>query len=241
MGNLLRCLIILLFPLTLSAQQKVAAELFALKSERKQKLYDLNLEIAPEGGENRMTTEFRDTQGKVVVTEKGVAAGDKFVSYEIVRPQTGESGRISVEGDKIKFEYQGADGKKKSAEEKNKGLLLCTSNFGPFVLSNWSKFQNGESVGVRYAVWDRLETVGFTIKKVGESEVNGEKLMELQMKPTSFIIAALVDPVHFWYSEKDKNLRVMKGRVPVKQMKGGKWSDLDAEVVYTKVQDSVSK
>ncbi|WP_413578674.1 hypothetical protein ACLVWU_09110 [Bdellovibrio sp. HCB290] len=241
MGNLLRCLIILLFPLTLSAQQKVVAELFGLKSERKQKLYDLSLEITPQGAETLMLGEFRDTLGKVVVTEKGAAAGDKFVSYEIVRSQTGESGRITLEGDKIKFEYEGADGKKKSSEEKLKGILLCTSNFAPFVLSHWDQFQQGNSVSVRYAVWDRLETVGFTIKKVGEAEVAGEKLMELQMKPTSFIIAALVDPVHFWYSDKDKTLRVLKGRVPVKQMKNGKWSDLDAEVVYTKVQSAVSK
>ncbi|WP_413581466.1 hypothetical protein [Bdellovibrio sp. HCB288] len=241
MANLLKVFIVILFPLTLSAQQKVAAELFDLKSDRKQKLYDLNLEITPQGAETRMHGEFRDTQGKVVVVEKGAAAGDKFVSYEIVRSQTGEKGRITLEGDKIKFEYEGSDGKTKTSEEKSKGILLSTANFAPFVLSHWEEFQKGSSISVRYAVWDRLETVGFTLKKVGETEVAGEKLMELQMKPTSFVIAALVDPVHFWYSDKDRTLRVLKGRVPVKQMKNGKWSDLDAEVVYTKVQTPVSK
>lgn len=241
MKNLVRFLVILLFPLTLSAQQKIAAQLYDLKSERKQKLYDLAVNFTPQGEETLVHGEFRDTEGKTAVTEVGVIRKDNLVRYEIVRSQTNEKGLIAVEGEKIKFEYEGADGKKKTAEEKAKGFILCSSNFAAFVKSHWEQFQKGESVSVRYAVWDRLETVGFTLRKVGEKEVDGEKTMELQMKPTSFVIAALVDPVHFWYAEKDKNLRVMKGRVPAKQLKDGKWKDLDAEVVYTMVQSSVSK
>lgn len=241
MKNLVRFLIILLFPLTLSAQQKIAAQLYDLKSERKQKLYDSTVNFSPQGDEILVQNEFRDTEGKVAVTEKGVVRGDKLVRYEIVRSQTNEKGRISIDGDTIQFEYEGADGKKKASEEKAKGFILCSSNFAAFVKSHWDQFQKGESVSVRYAVWDRLETVGFTLRKIGEKEINGEKTIELQMKPTSFVIAALVDPVHFWYAESDKNPRVMKGRVPPKQMKDGKWKDLDVETVYTQVQSSVSK
>jgi hypothetical protein len=241
MKNLVRFLVILLFPLTLSAQQKIAAQLYDLKSERKQKLYDLAVNFSPQGPEILVQGDFQGVDGKPAVTEKGVILGDKLIRYEIVRTQTNEKGRITVDGEQIQFEYEGADGKKKTSDEKAKGFILCSSNFAAFVKSHWEQFQKGESVSVRYAVWDRLETVGFTLRKVGEKELDGEKMMELQMKPTSFVIAALVDPVHFWYAEKDKNLRVMKGRVPVKQMKDGKWKDLDAEVVYTMVQSSVSK
>ncbi|UYL08227.1 hypothetical protein B9G69_014340 [Bdellovibrio sp. SKB1291214] len=241
MKNLVRFLFILLFPLTLSAQQKIAAQLYDLKSERKQKLYDLSVNFTPHGDEVRVQGDFRDTEGKTAVTEVGVIRNENLIRYEIVRSQTGEKGLITVESGKIKFEYEGADGKKKTADEKATGFILCSSNFAAFVKAHWEQFQKGDSVSVRYAVWDRLETVGFTLRKVGEKVLSGEKTIELQMKPTSFVIAALVDPVHFWYAESDKNLRVMKGRVPVKQMKDGKWKDLDAEVVYTEVQSSVSK
>ncbi len=241
MKNLLRYLVILLFPLTLSAQQKVAAQLYGLKSERKQKLYDLMINFSQQGDEILVQSDFRDTDGKTVVAEKGLVAGDKIHRYEIVRSQTQEKGTIVVEGEKIKFEYEGADGKKKTAEEKAKGLIVCSSSFALFVKSHWEQLQKGEEVKIRFAVWDRLETVGFTLRNLGSKEVDGEKMMEVEMKASSFVIAALVDPVHFWFAEKDQNLRVMKGRVAPKQMKDGKWKDLDAEVVYTMVQASVSK
>jgi hypothetical protein len=241
MKNLFRALVILLFPLTLSAQQKVAAQLYGLKSERKQKLYDLTIDFSQQGAEILVQSDFRDTDGKTVVAEKGVVAGDKILRYEIVRSQTSEKGTIVVENDKIKFEYEGADGKKKTAEEKAKGFIVCSSSFALFVKSHFEQLKNGEEISIRFAVWDRLETVGFTLRNLGIKEIDGEKVMEVQMKPTSFVIAALVDPVHFWFAEKDKNLRVMKGRVAPKQMKDGKWKDLDAEVVYTMVQTSVSK
>ncbi|WP_413561473.1 hypothetical protein [Bdellovibrio sp. HCB209] len=241
MKNLLSVISVLLFPLFLSAQQKITGELFDFASEQKQKLYDLNLVITPQGAETIVQSEFRDIHGNIAVTEKGVVSGDKLVSFEIVRKQTNESGKILVDGDKLSFEYFDTNGKKKTAEEKVKGFVLCSSNFGAFVKSNWEAFKKGDSVSVRFAVWDRLETVGFTIRKIKNTEIKGEKVLELEMKPTSFVIAALVDPVRFYYSESDQNLRMMKGRVPPKVLRDGKWKDLDAEVVYTMVQSSVSK
>lgn len=232
---------VLLFPLFLSAQQKMTAELFDLKSEQKQKLYDLNLVITPQGSETVVQSEFRDIHGNISVTEKGVVNGDKLVSFEINRPQTNEQGKIVVQGEKIVFEYWDTAGKKKTAEEKVKGFVLCSSNFGAFIKSHWEVLQKGESVSVRFAVWDRLETVGFTLRKTKSVEIKGEKMMELEMKPTSFVIAALVDPVKFWYAERDQVLRSMKGRVPPKVQRDGKWKDLDAEAVYTLVQSSISK
>lgn len=52
------------------------------------------------------------------------------------------------------------------------------------------------------------------------------------MKPTSFIIAALVDPLVFTFEKKTARLLEMKGRTLPKLRKGEKWKDLDAFITY---------
>lgn len=232
---------VLLIPFVLHAQEKISANLYDLKSNQGKKLFTFQLDITSQGAESLVASEFRDLNGTVVVTEKGVTKGPDLVSYEIDRSQTSEKGRIAVRDGKIFFEYEGPGGKKKSADEKAKGLILCSANFSSFVKAHWDDLSAGKSLDVRFAVWDRLETVGFTLKKIKDVTQGDKKMLELQMKPTSFVIAALVDPVNLWYAYEDQKIQVMKGRVAPKAQVDGKWKDLDAEVIYTYDQKAVSK
>ncbi|WP_374030162.1 hypothetical protein [Bdellovibrio bacteriovorus] len=226
-------LLAVLFPVFAFAQNITSGTLYDLKSNQTKKLYTVHIAIQPaEDGVHTEAT-YKDLNGAMVVQEKGVLKGAQVLRYEMNRPQTQEKGSFSVVDGKIHFEYEGPGGKKKSAEEKVKGTVLSTANFNAFVTENWNDLSSGKALDVRFAVWDRLETVGFTLEKRGETEHKGEKWMELRMKPTSFVIAALVDPIYLWYSTADKRLTMMKGRVSPKIMKDGKWKDLDAEVVYT--------
>ena len=238
-------LALVVFAGTVMAQQgvpeKYSAVLYDLKSGQTKKLYTLNIDVTPSPEGNRSQTTYRDLQGNVVVQESGLAVGDELKEYSIDRPQTGEKGKIEVRDGKVFFEYQDADGKKKTADERVKGRILTAANFTAFVRANWEVLMAGKVIPVRYAVWDRRETVGFDLQKVGEPDIKGQKAMEVRMKPSSFLIAALVDPVHLFYNQSSKSLMLMKGRVPVKQKVDGKWKDLDTETVYTMDQPSVSK
>lgn len=232
--------IALLFPVFGFAQTASTATLYDLKSNQQKKLFTLNILITPENGDYRTEAKFVNPSGEVALVEKGLVRDAQLLTYEIDQKQTQEKGRMRVEAGRIYFEYEGPGGKKKKADEKVSGFILGTSNFNGFIWKNWDELTRGKALDVRFAVWDRLETVGFTVQKIGEMEKAGERWMELRMKPTSFLIAALVDPIHFWYSLSDKQLRVMKGRVAPKQFRDGKWRDLDAEAIYTYDQKSVS-
>ncbi|KHD87331.1 MAG: hypothetical protein OM95_15040 [Bdellovibrio sp. ArHS] len=223
-----------------TAQTVSTATLYDLKSAQTKKLYILEVSLV---GDELLRSEavYKDLQGNTVVKERGLVENAELKSYEIERPQTSEKGRFFVEGDKIYFEYVGANGKKKTSEEKRRGLLLSTANFNPVVKAHWQELASGQELDVRFAVWDRLETVGFTLKKMGDQNKDSDKWMELRMKPTSFVIAALVDPIYLWYSHESKKLMLMKGRVAPKIQVGDRWKDLDAEVVYTYGQQAVSK
>lgn len=225
---------ILFLSLTTFAQtpEKVTATLYGLKSKDDSVLFASVFEAKTEGEVTNSQVVYKDVQGQVAVTEKAQIKGDQILSYEMDRAQTKEKGEFSVKDGKIFFSYEGPNGKKKN-EEKVKGSLLSTANFNAFVLSHWADLEVGKGVDIRFAVWDRLETVGFTLQRTGTAEKDGKKMLELRMKPTSFVIAAIVDPIYFWYSMDDKKLRTMKGRVTPKIQENGKWKDLDARVEYT--------
>lgn len=226
-------LLALLIPFLCQAQDVSKATLYDLKSHRETKLYTLEIQLSAKDDGVYSETSFRDLSGKEVVHESGFVKGANIQRYEITRAQTSEKGRFEVVGDKIHFEYEGPNGKKKTAEEKIKGTLLAVPSFNAFVKENWETLDSGKGLDVRFAVWDRLETVGFTLQKTGTKEDQpNDPWIELRMKPTSFIIAALVDPIYLYYSTKTKKLMVMKGRVAPKIERDGKWKDLDAETVY---------
>ena len=54
----------------------------------------------------------------------------------------------------------------------------------------------------------------------------------MKMKPSSFIIAALVDPVLITLSKDGKDLLEIVGRVTPKRLVGGEYEPLDAEAVF---------
>lgn len=219
------------------AQDKTTGTLYGLKSKPDAVLYTSVFESKLEGDTVHTQATFKDPQGQVALTERGQVKGDQVLKYEMDRVQTKEKGEFYIKDGRIFFTYEGPDGKKKSADEKVKGSVVSTANFNAFVLSHWDDLAIGKGVEIRFAVWDRLETVGFTLQRTGAPEKDGKKVLELRMKPTSFVIAAIVDPIYFWYSMDDKKLLNMKGRVAPKIQENGKWKDLDASVVYSHTQN----
>ncbi|MBK7893084.1 MAG: hypothetical protein IPJ84_20180 [Bdellovibrionales bacterium] len=99
--------------------------------------------------------------------------------------------------------------------------------------ARWDKILKGETVKARFAVMDRQETVGFEYFKVAEKDVVGRPAIVVKMKPSSFIIAALVDPLLFTFSKDDTTLLELEGRTIVKVKKGEKFADFDGYTTYS--------
>lgn len=216
-----------------------SASLFDLKSQRTKELFKLHIQVDGKAEITYTTATFTNLSGEVVAKEEAQIRGAQILSYRIQQSQTGESGNFVVKGDRISFEYE-VNGKRQYSDEKVKGIVLSTANFSAFVRENWDSLVQGKSFQVRFAVWNRLETVGFSLQKVGEVSHGEDKWVELKFKPSNFLISALVDPIYLWYSLSDRRLMLMKGRVTPKVKSGNDWRDLDAESVYTYDQKTVS-
>jgi hypothetical protein len=210
----------------------ITGQVFKKDSARKEVMFNFKNVISDQGGTLKSEAQFVDLAGQVVVMETSERQGTNLKRYEMDHKQTGRKGSIVVEGKKVVFNYED-NGKKKDAETEDlKENFVVGHTLVSYIGNHWAEIMDGKSVDIRFGVWDRQETVGFSLAKVGQEKLEGKEAILLKFKATNFVIAALVDPVIFKFSSDGKELLGMVGRVPPKRKEGGKWKDLDAEVLY---------
>lgn len=197
----------------------------------KNKLYDFKVEGVDEGEITRYTSRYFDLEKKVLIEERTTLKGQQIVKTEIDQNQLGAKAVVEFDGKVAKF-TKTVDGATKTESETVKGDFVMSANFQGYVQSHWKELNEGKTVNFRYGVWDRMETVGFQLRKTGETGEGAQKRIALQMKPSSFIIAALVNPLEFKFSADGAHLMFMKGRIQPKVKAGEKWKDQDGEVDY---------
>lgn len=208
---------------------------FELEGAQGTPLFFYKKDVDVKGETEIFTSTYADAAGKALVIETSEFAknGERLIvkSYKISQKQLGAEGAVEVKDGKAHFTYM-RDGKTKTSDEKVGDDFIVGPSIVNYIQSNWSTITAGKKIKGRLAVADRLETVGFEYFKDGEEDVKGEKAVVVKMKPSSFIIAALVNPLYFYISNDGKRLLQMKGRTQVKRQDGSKWKDLDALTVY---------
>jgi hypothetical protein len=202
-------------------------------SNKQKVIYNFVGKITKDDGKQQTVhAVYTDPEGKEAVTDDIIMEGSNIVRDEIHQLQTNQSGIMEVKDGRIYF-TKTVDGKSSTKDEKLKDTFVVSGNFQKFIKDHWQPIADGKTVSFRYGVWDRQETVGFEIFKIGAEKFDGKDAVILKMKPSSFIIAALVNPIIFEYAADGSHLLAMNGRVPMKKKSGNSWKDLDAEVIYS--------
>lgn len=212
-------------------QVQSTAKIFDLK-DRSKHLYNFKNEVEISGDTKKMVATYTDLDGKVLVYEttilKQADGKEMLVSYDLDHKQMGATGKIEVRDGKAHFTYT-KDGETKTASEKVGDDFIISTMIVGFLGRNWDKIKKGESLKVRLGVVDRRETVGFSYKKESES-ADGVKV---KMRPSSMIIAAIVNPLVWTMEPGGSFLKELEGRSPVKALENGKFKDFDGYTVYT--------
>jgi hypothetical protein len=201
-------------------------------SNQKNVLYHFTAKVSEKDGKEDVVATFATPDGAEAVVDHATLDNGQVVRDEIQQKQTGQSGLIEVRDGKIYFSKT-VDGKTSTSDEKLKDTFVVSANFQRFLKDHWEAIAGGKTVAFRYGVWDRKETVGFEIFKTGTDKIGDKEVLVLKMKPSSFLIAALVKPIYFKFAADGSHLLEMNGRVPPKRKAGDSWKDLDAEVVYS--------
>jgi len=195
------------------------------------------------GNQLEAVREYTYPDGKLAARERILYASDDLQAYELEELQTGALGRASIKPDpanpgrkEVSFEASKdptSRGNPKRRSEPLRNDTLTYDMVGPFLIEHWDALMKGEEAKCRMIVAPRAETIGFRAVKEAEAQWQGKPIVILRMEPTSPIIRALVDPLHFKV-EKQSPHRVFEytGRTTLKIKSGSKWEDLDALTVF---------
>lgn len=184
--------------------------------------------VAERDGATLSTHITRDGSGRVVFADSATHAPDyRLIDYTLHGTQLGQSGTIHVEGDQVSFHRICKNGEKRRVETQRDPVMVGPTLVG-YLFRHLGELRDGRKLPVRLAVLDRMETIGFDLEAVAAQP--GQT--QIRMKPSSFIIAAVVDPFYFTFETSTGKLVRLEGRVPPKVPDGDRLSDLDARVEY---------
>jgi len=201
------------------------------ESNREKALFHWKRVEKKEGAWLDVTLTYSTPEGAEAVVERVRFEAGRVTAYSIDHKQTGETGRLEAKDGKLTFEYT-RDGKTKTDVEDVPENLVLTSTLTDFLAGQRERLLKGETVSARLGVLDRRETVGFKFFKTSEGLVDGVETVVIKMKPTSFIISAIVDPLYLTFSKEGMRVLEIDGRTMPKRLVNGKWKDLDALTVY---------
>ncbi len=201
------------------------------RKDRTTVLYTLSHEAKAAGASRTAKNTFLAPDGAEVVIESTSFEGGRVTSYQQIQKQVGSDGKAEIQGGQVVFTLV-KDGKTSTAKEKLRDNFVVGPSLIPYLQSRWSQVLAGKTTDVRFAVVDRKETVGFSLKKEKDVDYKGAKAVVVKMKPTSLLISALVDPLYFTLDAATGRVLELEGRVLPKRRDDGKWKDLDAVTVY---------
>ncbi len=227
----------LVFPLVTSAapQLRYTAKVYALDDPKKTTLlYSYRSESEPIGDEVIVNNRFNYPDGRPATHEEITFIKDKTIRlYKQEQFQMNAQGLIEVAAGKAKFTWK-KDGKEKTSTEDAGPDFIIGSQIPLQFEDHWAELMKGDKLKRRLAVLDRQETIGFEFSKESDSELDGKKVVIIKMKPSSFIISALVNPLHFYVTPDGSSLLEIHGRTTVKRDVNGRLKDLDAIITYEK-------
>jgi hypothetical protein len=213
--------------------------IYAANSDQKQVLYKFQRTLTRSGNTVKAVREYLYPDGTLAARESAVYDGNNLLSYELDELQIKAHGTVKVlrhpeTTPTLVFRYVTDNNAKTNVNsEALRPDTLIGDMIAPFLAARWDDLMKGREVKCRYVAAARAETVGFKFAKHAESTFRGRPGVIVKMWPTSFIIAALVDPL-FFTMERDGEHRVLQydGRTTPKIKVGNKWKDLDAVAVF---------
>ncbi len=196
-------------------------------------LYEKTLERANTIGKTR----YFDSSGKVVIEEETVYEDGKFRLYRYHQLQTNEKGTVEIKDKKVLYHYT-SEGKTYTEEDDVEERMIVPDMVVDTYRDSWDELMKDESVYVRFLLLERQESIGFKFFKERELDYNGKTAVELIMKPSSFIIAALAPKIRLIVEKNPPHrLLEMRGRLPVRiakvnpPKKRNDWRAIDGRLV----------
>jgi hypothetical protein len=182
-------------------------------------------------------TRYLDLKGQVLVEEETRSENDNLIAYRYRQNQVEEHGSIEVRDGKVYYNFT-SQGKVEADSHDIESMMIVPDSVPSLLQSNWRKIMAKETVRTRFLLVERQESIGFKFFLDKEVEWRGRPAIQVKMKPSSIIIAALVDPIIITVDKAPPHkLLEMQGRLPLRYAKKNPpksrndWRAIDARLV----------
>jgi hypothetical protein len=181
---------------------------------------------------------YTDMQGKPLISEEVDLDGDRPLRYSYNQFQVDDFGDAQFVQKKVQMTFKSSGETSKDSEDFDPTTVVAPM-VQPLLQKHWDEFMKGDSIHVRYLAIERVETIGFKLFKDEERVYKGKPAVDILMKPSSFIIAALVSPIRItvmkeaphWILESEGRLAIRwPKRIP--PYSRDDWKAIDARVEY---------
>jgi|GEM_PF-2896492 len=198
-----------------------------------------------ERSENQLSPEITEYETRfsdpaksehIYVQEKfSLKNSSQIFSYHYLQFQNHDEGWIEEKpGNKIQFRFKAHGEKEESTLRDRPEKLYLPAFITSIVGLKWEQLLRGESYAFNLAVPDRMDYYGFKVFLAETRLTSQGKRYFFKIKPSSFIVAAVVNPLFLIYDESRKLRRAM-GRTPMKWVTPrGELEDREADVRYSK-------
>lgn len=220
----------------------VQGTLYAKGTDSSKPLFRFVRTADERGGEIHAHLRYNYVDGRPAVRERVTYENGQVTSYTEHNLQNGSHGQARIEraDGKVTVHFSFTPhGAKASARHNvehlgsDGGAVIVDDNVVPFMLHHWNALQQGKSVGFRYVVVSRTETVACDLTKAGDTTWQGVPAVDIAMAPSGFFAGMLVDPVHFIVAKAaPHHVLAYQGRTMPKIQRDGDWKSLDALTVF---------
>lgn len=199
--------------------------------DKKTLLYKFILTETVQGKNLLRDAVYNTPDGKLAFKDRLDVEDGRIKSYSYEQPDAHISAKVEASGKKLLFSYTD-NGKTKTDDDDFKDNTVLPANTTDFIRAHWDEIAQGKDADARVAAMERCETVGFEFNRTGEGNYEGKDAMMVRMKPTSFIIAAIVKTMNFVFDKTTHRTLQFRGRLLPKKIENGKLKDQDGVFVY---------
>lgn len=207
---------------------------FPLKNAGAEPLFVYERRVEQQGEVMVSTHVTREPSGAVAIAEEATHSAEYALQrYTLHANQLGQRGTIVVDNGAVTFKVVDESGERSKVEQQQLPVVIGPTLVG-FTVKHLPALHAKQTVAVRFAVLDRLETIGFELTEV--EAATGQT--RIKMAASNFLYAMVIDPIFFTFETATGKLVRLEGRVPPKLRKGDGWADLDARVEYRFVAEA---
>ncbi len=183
---------------------------------------------------------FLDEKGEVAMIEHAVLGPQaEVLEYTFEQRQVGDRGsakriQLAPGKDELRLSYTPKGKPTSVSQDAAPPNLVVGPSLVPYILKHREDLINGKELLVRVIVIDRKDTYGFSLRHRGRADFQGHEVARIEMRPTSFIIRQVLDPVSFFVDLDVRALLAYSGRVGVftRKSETSSWDTIQALTVY---------